>query len=205
MKTLFTTVFCLFTSFVLAQVGVNTDNPRPGVALDVIGSFKSNTVILPTMPPVTVGNRLTYLYLVQDPSDFGVKELDLTVSGSSGGISTLITFELENVFLDWVLDFDTKVNADDYALVVLSATFDRELIGQNPALPVARTKIIGGTYHIEADYSAIASDSNGTWHINCVAYPKTYAKIFPTQTVVINTDETGNNQTGSATTPVVDF
>src|SRR5690606_27824869 len=121
------------------------------------------------------------------------------------GISTLLTFVLQNVNGDWVLDFDTKINAENYALVVLSAHFNSVVNGSNPALPIAGTKIANGTWHLEADYSAVSSTTDGTWTINCVAYPKTYAKIFPQQNVTINNTGTGNSTTGAATTPLVNF
>jgi hypothetical protein len=207
MKTIVFSSIFLLGSILYAQVGINTDNPRPGVALEVNGSMKAKKIIFPDLPPVTPADRDSFLYLVQDQTDNSLNMLDLTASGSGsgGGISTLLTFVLQNVDGDWVLDFDTKINSTNYALVILSASYDRSVEGTKPALPVAGTKSVGGTWHIEADYSAVNSPSNGTWTINCVAYPKTYAKIFPQQNVVINSSTTGNSQTGSATTPLVNF
>ncbi|MFV0151571.1 hypothetical protein NZD85_09685 [Empedobacter stercoris] len=46
------------------------------------------------------------------------------------------------------MDFNTKINSTDYALVILSAWFDQNLLGNNPAPPVARTKEINGTWHL---------------------------------------------------------
>jgi hypothetical protein len=207
MKTIVFSSIFLLGSILLAQVGINTENPRPGVALEVNGTMKTKKIIFPDLPPVTTADRDTFLYLVQDQTDNSLNMLDLTASGGSsgGGISTLLTFVLSNVNGDWVLDFDTKINSTNYALVVLSAHFDRKVEGTKPALPIAGTKAIGGTWHIEADYSAVSSDTNGTWTINCVAYPKTYAKIFPQQNVTINSSSTGNSTSGSATTPLVNF
>lgn len=211
MKTIVFSSIFLLGSILYAQVGINTDNPRPGVALEVYGSMKAKKVIFPDLPPVTVDDRETFLYLVQDQTDNSLGMLDLTANtgvggNNAGGISTLLTYVLENVDGDWILDFDTKINATNYALVVLSASFDRAVQGTNPALPIAGTKIgTNGNWHIEADYSAVNSNTNGKWTITCVAYPKTYAKIFPQQTVNINSSSTGNNNSGAATTPLVDF
>lgn len=207
MKTIvFSTIF-LLGSILYAQVGINTDNPRPGVALEVNGTMKTKKIIFPDLPPVTPDDRDSFLYLVQDQTDNSLNMLDLTAGGgsSAGGISTLLTFVLQNVDGDWVLDFDTKINATNYALVVLSAHFDRAVDGTKPALPIAGTKIENGTWHIEADYSAVSSETNGTWTINCVAYPKTYAKIFPQQNVTINSSSTGDSQSGAAATPLVNW
>ena len=211
MKTIvFSSIFLLGT-ILFAQVGINTDNPRPGVALEVYGTMKAKKVIFPDLPPVTLQDRDSFLYLVQDQTDNSLGMLDLTASNGSGGnnaggISTLLTYVIENVNGDWVLDFDTRINASNYALVVLSASFDRAVEGSNPALPIAGTKVgTNGNWHLEADYSAVQSSSNGKWTINCVAYPKTYAKIFPQQNVTINNSSTGNNTTGSATQPLINF
>lgn len=211
MKTIvFSTIF-LLGNFLFAQVGINTETPRQGAALDVQGSMKAKKVIFPDLPAVTVDDRESFLYLVQDQTDNSLSMLDLTASngsggGTAGGISTLLTYVISNVNGDWILNFDTKVNATNYALVVLSASFDRAVQGTNPALPIAGTKIgSGGTWILEADYSAVQSATNGTWTITCVAYPKTYAKIYPQQTVNINSSSTGNNNSGSASQPLIDF
>src|SRR5690554_5822286 len=184
-----------------SQVGINTDTPRAGAALDVNGSMKSGNVILPdNLPAISIAERETFVYLVQNQTTGAIEHLDLAANGNSGGISSILTYQLTNVDGDWVLDFDTKISAEDYALVILSAWFDRNLKGTNPAPPVARAKNIGNTWHLEADYSAVSSDSNGTWYITCVVYPKTYAKIFPLQTVSM-----GGNTTAAASTPIVSY
>ena len=208
MKTIvFSSIFLLGT-ILYAQVGINTDSPRPGVALEVYGTMKAKKVIFPDLPPVTVEDRDSFLYLVQDQTDNSLGMLDLTATGGSnaGGISTLLTYVLENVNGDWVINFDTKVKSEDYALVILSASFDRAVEGENPALPITGTKVgTNGNWYIEADYSGVSSDTDGKWTISCVAYPKTYAKIYPQQTVTINNNSSGNNSTGSATTPLINF
>lgn len=189
------------STFCFSQVGINTDTPRAGAALDVNGSMKSGSVLLPdNLPAVSIAERETFVYLVQNQTTGAIEHLDLDANGNSGGISSILTYQLTNVDGDWVLDFDTKISAEDYALVILSAWFDRDLVGTNPAPPVARTKQIGSTWHLEADYSAVSSNTNGTWYITCVVYPKTYAKIFPLQTVSM-----GGNTTAAASTPIVSY
>ncbi len=192
----------LFSQFSFAQVGINTETPRPGSALDINGSMKAANVLLPqNLPAISPTERETFVYLVQNQTTGAIEHLDLAATGSTtGGISSILTYQLTNVLGDWVLDFDTKISATDYALVILSAWFDQDLEGNNPAPPVARTKQIGDTWHLEADYSAVSSDANGTWNITCVVYPKTYAKIFPLQTVNMN-----GNSTAAASTAIVSY
>lgn len=174
----------LLFNFSIAQIGINTNTPRAGSALDVHGSMKASKVLLPNnLPAISEKEKETFVYLVQNQVTGAIEHLDLSVDNSgsdssSGGISSLLTYKLQNVDKDWVLDFDTKINSTDYALVILSAWFDQNLEGTNPAPPVARTKEINKTWHLEADYSSVASEKNGTWYITCVVYPKNYAKIF---------------------------
>ncbi len=200
MKTLFSTVLSLFYISIYAQVGIDTDSPRAGSAMDVNGSMKSSSILLSEiLPPITATERESFIYLVQDQTTGAIESLDLSASGT-GGISSILTYQLANVNGDWVLNFDTKISSSDYALVILSAWFDQDLEGNNPAPPVARTKEENGTWRLEADYSAVSSDANGTWNISCVVFPKTYAKIFPLQTVNMN-----ENSTAVAATPIVSY
>src|SRR5690606_13854967 len=189
------------STFCFSQVGINTDTPRAGAALDVNGSMKSGSVLLPeNLPAVSIAERETFVYLVQNQATGAVEHLDLVANGNSGGISSILTYQLANVDGDWVLDFDTKISAEDYALVILSAWFDRNLVGPKPAPPMARATSIGNTWHLEADYSSVSSNTNGTWYITCVVYPKSYAKIFPVQTVSM-----GGSTTAVASTPIVSY
>ncbi len=194
-------LFLLFSSISLfAQVGINTEAPRAGSAIDINGSMKSANVLFPAnLPAISTAERESFFYMVQDQSTKAIEHLDLSVSGS-GGISSILTYQLKSVNGDWVLDFDTKISSTNYALVILSAWFDQDLNGDNPAPPVARAKEIGGSWHLEADYSAISSDVNGAWYITCAVYPKTYAKIFPLQVVDMN-----NTSTAAAVTPVISY
>ena len=195
-------ILCLLFSAISlsAQVGINTETPRAGSVVDVNGSMKSGNVLLPAdLPAISLAERESFFYMVQDQSTKAIEQLDLSVSGA-GGISSILTYRLDDVNGDWVLDFDTKVSSTNYALVILSAWFDQDLEGDNPAPPVARAKEIGGTWHLEADYSAVSSDNNGAWNITCVVYPKTYAKIFPLQVVNMS-----NGSTAAAATPIISY
>ena len=196
--------FVLFGTFCFAQVGINTETPRTGAALDINGSFKMEEIILPALKDAsTVPNvHDDFVYLIQDQNNGQVSYLDLSAGGSnSGALSTLVTFKLTNVDGDWVENFDTKISSSQYALVVLSASFDRNILGTHPAMPVTRAKAENGTWRLEADYSAVSSSTNGTWSISCVVYPKTYVKTLGTNGVT--TVSMNGATTASATTPIV--
>lgn len=103
------TLFSLFSAISLfAQVGINTDSPRAGSAIDINGSMKSTNVLLPAnLPAVSITERESFVYLVQDQNTDAIELLDLSASGT-GGISSILTYQLQNVNGDWVLDLIPK-------------------------------------------------------------------------------------------------
>jgi len=157
------------------KVGINTITPR--VKLDVNGSFKSSKIITGTLPAITSTEKDRYLMLNQSTIDNRVRKIDPTQS-SSAGLASIVTYKLSNVDLDWVESFNTKINSQDYSVMVLSAYFDRDVKGDNIAIPSYGVKSINNEWILYADYSEIASDDNGTWTFVCAIYPKTYVKIF---------------------------
>lgn len=203
--TLFFILCCIGIS-AFAQIGINTEEPRPRAALDINGSFKTNDIILPELPEINdiPGAKDRFVFLVQDQTTEAIKFMDLTASEiETMGLSTLITYKIANVNQDWILNFDTKINTEDYSLVVLSAYFDRNIKGKRAALPVARAKVQDGTWRLEADYSSVGSHnaSNGTWVFTCVVHSKNYVKILGTNGVT--TVNMNGNSTGTATTAIV--
>jgi len=179
-KTLLPAILCAF-SFSAAQVGnvgINTSTPR--VKLDVAGTYKSGKIITvpSSIPTVTSVEKDRYLLLNHSIADNTVKKINPS-QANSPGIASIITYSMNNVNGDWVENFNTKINSDDYSLMVLSAYFDRDLYGSNIAIPSYGVKSVNNEWQIYADYSQLSSTSNGVWTIVCAVYPKTYVKIFP--------------------------
>ena len=122
------------------------------------------------------------------------------VTGSPG-IATIATYKLTNVGGDWVEDFNTRINTTDFAVVILSAYFDRELsLGTSGilAMPSFGVRNIGGFWSLYADYSGMSSLTNGTWTFVCAIYPKTYVKLFGERTKNL-----GNTSSGTEATPIL--
>lgn len=188
-------------SKVHSQVGINTTTPRK--ALEVAGSMKISDSI-----EISQINALkdldTSTFLIQDNQQF-VKTLD--VSNPTGtALGYIQVYLIENPNLDWVLDFDTKVSANDYVLNTISSHFNRELImntseGRNSSIPYTSAFIKNGTWHIIADYPS-ANNKNrteiGTWTITTLIYSKDLSKQFGTVNIQMN-----NGSNGSATTPII--
>jgi len=179
MKKLFIYSGIMLSNLLFAQegkVGINTTTPR--VKLDVNGSYKSSKLITGTVPSMSTTEKDRYLLLNQSTVDNHIRKIDPS-QPSSPGLASIITYKLSNVELDWVESFNTKINSQDYSVMVLSAYFDRDVNGAATAIPSYGVKSENNEWILYADYSEIAAASNGTWTLVCAIYPKTYVKIFP--------------------------
>lgn len=157
------------------NVGIDTKNPR--VKLEVNGSYRSDKIITGNLDPITAVEKDRYLLLNHSDADNGVRIMDPSAV-ITPGLASIVTYKLNNINLDWVEKFNTKINSTDYSLMVLSAYFDREVVGSTIAIPSYGVKSVNNEWILYADYSQIAAASNGTWTFVCAIYPKTYVKIF---------------------------
>lgn len=176
-KTLFLAILsiCSFSFAQVGNVGINTKTPR--VKLDVAGTYKSGKIISGTIPSISTAEKDRYLLLSHSVADNTVKKIN-PGQANAPGIASIVTYSFTNVQGDWVENFNTKINSNDYSLMVLSAYFDRDLYGGNIAIPSYGVKSVNNEWQIYADYSQVAPQSNGVWTIVCAVYPKTYVKIF---------------------------
>ncbi len=190
----------LFYITINAQVGVGINTIQPRTDLDINGSFKSDNIIAGTVDQIGLEEKDRYLLLTQNISDNSIKKIDPRVPGSPG-IATIATYKLTNVGGDWVESFNTRINTTDFAVVILSAYFDRDLsLGTSGilALPSFGVRNIGGFWNLYADYSGMSSLTNGTWTFVCAIYPKTYVKLFGERTKSL-----GNTSSGTEATPIL--
>ncbi|WP_295211975.1 hypothetical protein [uncultured Chryseobacterium sp.] len=197
-KTLLFAILCV-SKFLFAQVGnvgINTKTPR--VKLDVAGTYKTGKIISGTIPSVTSVEKDRYLLLNHTISDNTVQKIN-PGQANAPGIASIITYSLNNVNGDWVENFNTKINSNDYSLMVLSAYFNLDLYGGNIAIPSYGVKSVNNEWQIYADYSQVAPQSNGVWTIVCAVYPKTYVKIFPEH----GPFNLNGSTTGSDNTPIL--
>lgn len=183
-----------------AQVGIGINTAQPRTDLDVNGSFKSDNIIAGIVDQIGLDEKDRYLLLTQNISDNSIKKIDPRVPGSPG-IATIATYKLTNVGGDWIEQFNTRINTTDFAVVILSAYFDRDLsLGTSGilAMPSFGVRNIGGFWNLYADYSGMSSLSNGTWTFVCAIYPKTYVKLFGERTKNL-----GNTSSGTEATPIL--
>lgn len=142
----------------------------------------------------------TSTFLIQESSD-QIKSLDVS-NPTGAALGYIQVYEIYNPNEDWVLDFDTGINATDFVLNTLSASYDRELdINNNATIPYYSAFINNGTWHITADFPAannLDPSELGTWTITTLIYSKDLSKQFGN--VVI--DMSGGS-TGAATNPII--
>lgn len=183
-----------------AQVGINTTNPRG--ALEVNGSMIAEEIIFPeNLPSVTEEHKKDYHLLIQNLATHNVEILDVRETDNIG-IAALVTFKLENPQGDWIESFNTKINATNYALVVLNGYFT-DNVKDNNALPGVGAYVNGNNeWVINADYPSVNArgDLPRAWVVRCSIYPKNFVKIFAEQDVNMNDQGVNENTNG---TPLV--
>lgn len=184
-----------------SQVGINTVTPRK--TLEVGGNVKiSNSLIIGEIDALRDGDTSTFL--IQDNNNF-INIMDVS-NPTQAALGYIQEYLIVNPDLDWVLDFDTLVRADQYVLNIISANFDRELVMNTPngvdsSIPYSSAFIRDGTWHIIADYPVANNrykSEVGTWTITTLIYSKDLSKQFGTVDIPMN-----NTSTGSATDPII--
>ena len=184
---LFSGFLCFLSLSCFSQVGINTNNPE--AALDINGNLKVRT-----MGAVSIGS-VNNARLVLDNS---TKEVKMIQSSTGNPFSmNYTTYRLRNVNLDYVQDYDTKISATDYTVVVVGSAFDRALritgnIGYSPMNIYAFQS--NGTWHITADYKDAGTygNSNGNWSINCLIISNNILKTLPLISINMNGSENGS-------------
>ena len=194
----------LFFSVGFSQIGINTDNPRK--KLEVAGDMKiSNNLDIGTIDALDQSDTSTFL--IQD-LDNSIKTLDVS-NPTGAALGYVQDYIITNPNLDWVKEFDTGVDASDYVMIVISASYDKEIVmAESPtdvkdksSAPYASTFVKDNKWHILADYPKSASIPSviGTWTIQTLIFSSDLSKQFGTVSVPM-----ANNSTGSAITPILD-
>tara|TARA_R110002012_G_scaffold47461_3_gene124406 strand:- start:557 stop:1174 length:618 start_codon:yes stop_codon:yes gene_type:complete len=176
----FLVVFFATSSSLFSQntaVGIGTTDPRmklevagdallrSGVSIGVIDNLKDDD---------------TSTFLVQE-GNARIKSLDVS-NPTGAALGYIQVYEIYNPNEDWVLDFDTKVNATDFVLNAISASYDRELdLNRDSTIPYYSAFIQNDTWHIKADFPAANnrnSAEKGTWTVTTLIYSNDLSKQF---------------------------
>ena len=199
-------IVCLFFSLnVIAQaaVGINTTTPRK--TLEVGGSmYVDGALTIGNYDNLQDGEARTFLKVASNDI---VRVINLS-NPTSTALGYIQKYVIQNPDLDWVLDFDTGIDATDFVLIATSSSYNKELVmstggaSNASSLPYTATFISGGTWHIIADYPSAANKDHtdaGEWIINTLIFSRDLSKQFGTITVPML-----NSTTGAAITPIID-
>ena len=189
-------------SILISHTGINTTTPR--TTLEVAGDMQiSGSYEIGTINPLQDSDTSTFL--IQKSSK--LKSLDVS-NPTGAALGYLVEYVITNPDQDWVKDFDTGINAQDYVLVTISASFDTELgissasgAVDNSSLPYTATFVQGNKWHIIADYPMVANlDPNavGTWTIQTLIFSKDLSKQFGSIDIPML-----NGSTGAASSPII--
>lgn len=199
-----TVLLIISSQSIFSQVGINTTSPR--TTLEVAGDMEvSNSVDIGTVFPLKSSDTNTFI--VQRNGGY-IKSLDVS-NPTGAALGYIQEYIITNPNLDWVRDFDTGINANDYVLIVISASFDTELsissstnAVDNSSLPYTATFVQGNKWHIIADYPMVANldpSAIGTWTIKTLIFSKDLSKQFGSVEIPML-----NASTGSAISPIID-
>lgn len=195
---------CVIYSSTFAQVGINTTTPRK--TLEVAGDMViSNNLDIGTFNPIQDGDTSTFL--IQNTNDL-IRSIDVS-NPTAAALGYIQEYIITNPQGDWVLDFNTGIQANDYVLTTISANYNEELVlsstsgaEDNASLPYTATFVQGGKWHIIADYPVVDNkDPNaiGTWTIRTLIYSKDLSKQLGEHEIPM-----AGATTGSAVTPIID-
>jgi len=193
--------FFLMASFIVeAQnggVGIGTTSPR--VKLEVAGDM----LIQESIEVIEI-NALqdtdTSTFLVQDTGN-SIRTLDVS-NPTGAALGYIQVYEIYNPNEDWVLNFDTGVDSDNFVMNTISSYYDRELdIGNYASIPYTSAYIENGTWHIISDYPSannVDPAELGTWVITTLIYSKDLSKQLGEVRIPL-----GGNTSGTAPSPVI--
>ncbi|MDC8004557.1 hypothetical protein POV27_10900 [Aureisphaera galaxeae] len=194
---------CICPHQIISQTGINTTAPR--TTLEVAGDVEiSSTIDIGTVNSLADGDTSTFL--VQD-TDNTIKTLDVS-NPTGAALGYIQEYVIENMFQDFVQDFDTGIDATDYVLIAISANYNEELSlyntdGQSDhySLPYTATFISGGTWHIVANYPVARNadvSAIGEWTITTLIFSRDLSKQLGTVAVPMS-----GGSTATASFPVI--
>ena len=202
-KVTFLAFFCflyLFSLSSFAQVGINTTEPRTMLEVAGDASIQGGDLKVAEIRSIQDGDQGHLLAQTQDNL---IKDLDI-INQDGVALAYFQEYVLTNMDGDWVANFNTKVDATKYGMIVISAFFNLDAImvkyPKTFTIPSASAFIEGGTWRILADYpSAEKSGSGaGVWTITTLILTKSVYKELTKQTVKM-----AGKTSGAAATPII--
>jgi len=186
-----------------AQVGINTATPEK--ELTVNGTMKTSGMVF-KKPMEKLGTNENYTFIIKSPApENKITAYNDTFVPNSPAPINLIQFKItcDPSDKDWVNQFDTKINAQKFFVVISSFGFTQPVRSSTDwvtPVPQIYAYPTGGTWKLKADYqgfSPVSSLPTGEWTLNLLVFDRSYAKD------VSSTQDLKASSTGAAAAPLI--
>lgn len=186
-----------------AQVGINTATPEK--ELTVNGTMKTSGMVF-KKPMEKLGANENYTFIIKSPApENKITAYNDTFVPNSPAPINLIQFKItcDPSDKDWVNQFDTKINAQKFFVVISSFGFTQPVRSSTDwvtPVPQIYAYPTGGTWKLKADYqgfSPVSSLPTGEWTLNLLVFDRSYAKD------VSSTQDLKASSTGAAAAPLI--
>lgn len=186
-----------------AQVGINTATPEK--ELTVNGTMKTSGMVF-KKPMEKLGANENYTFIIKSPApENKITAYNDTFVPNSPAPINLIQFKItcDPSDKDWVNQFDTKINAQKFFVVISSFGFTQPVRSSTDwvtPVPQIYAYPTGGTWKLKADYQGFSPASSlptGEWTLNLLVFDRSYAKD------VSSTQDLKASSTGAAAAPLI--
>ncbi|MBB6369116.1 hypothetical protein [Chryseobacterium shigense] len=186
------------------NIGINTSNPEK--ELTVNGTMKTSGMTIKD-PLEKLGADENYSFLIKSPAPQNkITSYNDSFVPTTPAPINLIQFKIscDPSNKDWVDEYDTKINAGKFLVVLSSFGFTQPVytIMSKVATPVPQIFAYpkGGTWRLKADYAGFKPADSlpaGIWTLNLLVFDKAYTKQFN------NTQNLSGSANGSAAAPLI--
>ncbi|MCW3160217.1 hypothetical protein [Chryseobacterium oryctis] len=205
-KLFFLIMFYNLCSAQQGNVGINTPNPEE--KLHINGNLQVDDLHIENdFSKLDTNEKYTFLIKSPSPDNKITSYNYLTDTQDTAATLNFIQFKIDTDDSDgdWINEFDTKINASKYIVVISSFGFNLPVFNSSDTkyTPVpqifAKINPTTNTWVLKADYDSFKpNETGGQWTLNLLAFDRSQANLMAHVNVNMN-----NNETKSATTPLL--
>lgn len=175
------------------NVGIGLGNTVPTKRLEVVGTSKLDGAAGVYIPQLPTNISAENAYSVVVTNDGHLEKVG--TAGSNKAFNYII-YEIENMEMDWIRDFDTSIRTSNYTLIIVGSSFSipgdyvlRPVMNRNPQDHVDfGTTVVqnvfayeyNGTWRLHADFDKGSPTTNAPckWTLYCIAINNSMVKKF---------------------------
>lgn len=184
-------LFCYFlVTLGFSQVGIGTDTPTSGYALDVEGSLLIQDVFeVDNLPNVTTESTNFKFLMRKNNSNPPGEVVRLDVEEIAVAPVNIINYKFTNLKTDNVQDVNLQYDASKYVVGMANFRYVGDVIEKgrvgsdypNLGFFVSRTFVEDGTWHLEIRNRIRDSANNSTitYYVTLIVFDKKYFKELP--------------------------